>query len=432
MLTDLKARWEADESSRAVVRELRRWSVGEPTNRPKMPGESLEHLAGRPRFSPRFFARALDLLGSTYTRPAVRSGESGGLWTAGVGLDAVMAEADRESLIGGTALLLLVRGTDRVVRPMVVGRDRYVAAATGPDPRQITEVYVLWRESAASSVIAGTTATGADYVYADQNGATLYRANGEQEAIDIAFAALPSTIATTDWTGVPLGGQTLIDSLRAIRLLLEEIIWTGLLQRGQPVVYDPDRVPAGQGPDVPWVLDRDSRAEILANNANLSGMLAVLQVCLDSLSTAWGLPRQQFVVASIQAPYSAAVLQAIQAELESTLQARQQVLRQWERAAHALWTAYTGIPCRLDSISYPAPPPPMTTTEMLAVVRAEAELGLVPRIAQLATLEPHRTEAEIRRLVEEAESERADVAAQQAAVAGHALPQEMNEEAPNG
>jgi hypothetical protein len=402
-----------------AARALRQIALDQ-TSRRLMPGEDVAHKSAKPTFAPNIFGRALDVLCSLYSTPSVRSGDerwSTALWERPTPLDAVMREADVEAQLGGTAAIVVRRAEDGGVDLTVFGADEYLAEYDWRDQHLVREVLIRWAETDEDQ-------PQEVWLYADDTNFE-WRFPGRDPVIGAhGLDRVPVVIAQNRPTSrgplfsAPIGSWRLVESLLTIQQLLEETTWTGMLQRGQPVLFEDDeKLGRTLAPDAPWKMSGGSRAEILANNANINGMLSTVQLDIDAVTTAMGLPKQSFTIASIQPPYSAAVIQALDAEEAKARRRREPTARTWERDVHIVAGAYLGIDPTV-TITYPAVPQVLTPTEADARARLKLEMGLADRYTIALELSPHLSPEEIRAQLEQARTERDEDAQRTALVAG--------------
>lgn len=437
----LRQQWDAETSQRDVCQEIEAMALGtQIPYTPRLPNEPAEHQAIRPRFAARLYGRALDLLTYLYARSPVRDGADQWrtvLWQHGAGLDVVMEQVDRVSRATGAALCVTVPDTDddearlsgeyvpTGVSVYVLPRSRWVGLSAPHDARVLHSALVQW---GVTTVIdeAGATREVVDWRVFTPSG--VYRAVGSAEPeptgeVSRYFVA-PNTMSTLTWDGTRLGGSDIAANLRAVNQLAEQIPWCAILSRGQPVVANREARNVVMAPDAAIEVSSAEDFKIVAPGADLPGMLSALQMMLDSLAIDWGLPKRAFSVRSVQEPYSAAVIQAAQYELQQDRLRRERVAREWERrlhrAASATWRQATGQ--TIDPsvrVLYTQMPTPTTSTEALAEVRYLTESGIIPRAEVLRTLRPWMTDDEIEAALAAADDEAAQRAALAAQAGGH-------------
>jgi hypothetical protein len=405
-------------TSVGAVRALRQIALDH-TSRRSMPGEDTAHKSAKPTFAPNIFGRALDVLTSLYSTPSVRSGDDRwkeALWSRSTTLDSVMKEVDVEAQLGGTAAIVM-RPADGGVDLTVFGADEYVAEYDWRDQHLVREVLVRWGETDEDK-------PREIWLYADDEvfewrfpGEDPQRGKHGLKRVPVVIAVNRPSSRGPDYSP-PIGSWRLVESLLTIQQLLEETTWTGLLQRGQPVLYEDDpKMGRSLAPDSPWAMSGGSRAEILANNANMPGMLSTVQLDIDAITTSLGLPKQSFTIASIQPPYSAAVIQALDAEEAKARRRREPTARTWERAVHELAAEYTGLDPSV-TVTYPAVPQVLTPAEADERAKLKLEMGLADRYTIALELSPHLSPEEIRAQLDNARDERDEDAQRTALVAG--------------
>lgn len=439
----LRSTWQAEAQSREIHRQVEAMASGDQiAYTPRMPGEPEDHRRQRPRFAARLYGRALDLLTYLYARTPVREGAERWrevLWEHGAGLDVVMEQVDRVARATGTALVVAVPDTDddearlagsfepTGVSLYVLPRSRWCGLSHPSDARQLHTALVQWGTATVVDQ-SGVVREEIDWRVFAPSG--VYRFVGaalgtvEPTGETAAYCACPNTIDTLTWQGQQLGGRDITANLAAVNALAEQIPHTALLSRGQPVIANKGATNIVLAPDAAIELSSAEDFKIVAPGADINGMLAAEQMLLDSLAIDWGLPKRAFSVRSVQEPYSAAVIQASQYELQQDRLRRERVAREWERrihrAASRVWATATGE--TIDPtvrVLYTQMPTPTTSTEALAEVRYLSEGSVIPRREVLRTLRPWMTDAEIDAVLAAADTEADERAQRVALTAGH-------------
>jgi len=440
----LRSTWQDEAQSRDIHRQVEAMASGDQiAYTPRMPGEPEEHRRQRPRFAARLYGRALDLLTYLYARTPVREGSERWrevLWDHGAGLDVVMEQVDRVARATGTALVVAVPDTDddearlagrfepTGVSLYVLPRSRWCGLSHPSDARQLHTALVQWGTATVvdqSGVVREETdwrVFAPDGVYRFV-GTTLGSAEPTGETA--AYCVCPNTIDTLTWKGQQLGCRDIAANLSAVNALAEQIPHTALLSRGQPVIANhKGATNIVLAPDAAIELSSAEDFKIVAPGADINGMLAAEQMLLDSLAIDWGLPKRAFSVRSVQEPYSAAVIQASQYELQQDRLRRERVAREWERrihrAASRVWTAATGE--TIDPsvrVLYTQMQGPTTAYEALAEVRFLVDNGIIPRAEVLRTLRPWMLADDIDAALAAADTEADERAQRVALTAGH-------------
>jgi hypothetical protein len=445
--------WQQNQGERDYVATMRRWDDGSQIRDiPKMPNEQATHQQRKPRWAPKLLTAMLDEMSYLYATDPVRKAQRPNRWESALwqfryqsSLDAIMLDADRAVRRDGTMLAVAAPGSSSqpgaFLQPSEADgvdlftrtRDLWEVLEHEDDSRAVGAALVWWSNGTAISE-QGQRLTSDVFWYFDSQ--FQGRVEGQRFATleEHGYGLCPAVTLRNEFPkdspyGWPAGGQDQINNLRTINRLMEEINWTGLLQRGQPVISGKHKSESIQlAPDRPWIMESDSIAQILANNANLDGQLRVLQMLLDTWAIGMGLPRSKFLILTTQFAQSAAVIQAQDTELTKDRKVRERIATVWERdVARAVAAVYNTIPGAQPlsadpySVEYTISPMPLTHADKLAEAKFSAERGLSDPFELKRQLQPHLSEGEARERVEAGMAhlqQMTDLAAQRAGHAG--------------
>lgn len=217
------------------------------------------------------------------------------------------------------------------------------------------------------------------------------------------------------------GGESLIPSLEGLYQYIVELMWTALLQRGQPVIYSDDhgQVKAARlAPDDRWDLAPQDKAEILAGNANLTGMQEIQQNALFQWAKTKGLPTSIFRLEPTQAASGVAI--ALENEdITEQENALAEVMTQREiaiaRAGLAVYNQHRRVrglgivELTPDGITITYPPRvlPMSADERSRRAEMLHGKGLMADVDFVLTLMPELSRNEAEAMIERAEEEQA-------------------------
>jgi len=449
--------WRGARDRRDKDRRLISFANGDQiSSTPPMPNEPLWHREIKPLFAPNILGQALAQLSYLYSEDPIRESPDADrweeiLWDFGPGLSAILADADPRIRLTGAALAYVLPAfgdmatridtlhgvaddaTPIGVDVVVLDSSRYVAIPSPYDVRQVEAVaiHVATREIQRQREPNGPTWAQATEVvhywdrewYAtlhDWQIVSLHRHNYGRPPV----ALLKNTLSPLSLTGDPLGGADLLRNLRSLNALYEEYLHTSRLQRGQPVIIG-EAKNLQLGPDCAVEESEPGDFSIVANQANLSGMRDAIQVALDSLAIAWGLPRRSMSLDDRSSP-SPAQLVADRSELREDERIRSRLARTWERGIHAaasaVWGAWTGE--TLDpsvEVEYPPGMSPRTHAERLAEAEFLLSHGLASRWRVAQILNPSASDMELAQLLAEADEDLEERTRRMERIAGHAM-----------
>lgn len=444
--------WEQNAGERDYVATMRRWDDGSQIQDiPKMPNEQSTHQQRKPRWAPKLLSAMLDELSYLYATDPVRKASRPNRWRQALwqfryqsSLDAIMLDADRSVRRDGTALAIAAPGSSTqpgaFVQPSEADgidifmrtRDLWEVLEHEDDSRSVGAALVWWSNG---SIVTerGQRRVSDVFWYFDSK----YQGRVEGQTFvsldEHGYGLCPATTLRNEFPkdsplGWPAGGQDQLNNLRTINRLMEEINWTGLLQRGQPVIsgkYKGDSITLA--PDSPWFVEEVGAVQFLANNANLDHMLRTLQMLLDTWAIGMGLPRSKFLILTTQFAQSAAVIQAQDTELTKDRKVRERIATVWEmdiaRVASAVNNAIPGMPELSASpyaVEYTISPMPLTHADKLAEAKFSAERGLSDPFELKRQLQPHLSEDEARERVEAGMAHLKEMTEMAAQRAGHA------------
>lgn len=430
----LQRSWGESSGDRRRIKEILEFAAGDQlSTAPKMPNETAEHWAQKPRVAPNFLGVALDKTATLYTSSPVRTVPRASQWRRILwnGLDATLQQQDRDVMLTGTLACVLLPEFNgelqpstadenpTALRPLYFTPDRWVAVPDPTEPTRPSAVAIHWR------TVRGDRGSEHEiHYYWDATTFAILRDWEIQWAQPHGFGLCPVAMLRNSLErglyGRAVGGRDLIENARAICGYMRELVHTARLQRGQPYAKGPLENPA-LGPDIVLQVDEGGDFAYANNGADLPGMLDTLDRMLAAFALTLGLPRGSLQLTGTLD------LAADHTDLARFRQARRPVAQQWERDIHrvaaAQWSYYTDAP-RWDTsdlhVAYVEEPPPMSVGERLQLAEFGLVNGLRDEYATARSLWPHLSEAEIRSMVDAGLAAQERRATQQATIAGHA------------
>jgi hypothetical protein len=208
----------------------------------------------------------------------------------------------------------------------------------------------------------------------------------------------------------PWAGKDLLPNLSAIYGQLTEYMWTAKLQRGQPVGLGVSSPPLG--PDhIVMLDDANSSFEIIANNANLDGMLESVTSSLSLLAKTLGLPSRTFRLQDTAALSGIAIV-LDRGELEDQRRGDEQTWSRTETIAHRIVAHIMSVRGLGDlstdvTTAFTPLAPILTQEQRQAMVTLERQQGTMSKREMKATLHPDLQAHVIDLLLAAAEAESA-------------------------
>lgn len=452
-VAELHHMWGEQHGFRQHIARLVRFADGDQIEHGQgNPNEPQWHLDQKPRYAPNLLDDGLTKLSYLYTTPAQRKSEQAeawreALWDHGLGLDAILLDADKHIRLCGTVLALALPDYDggevQGVHLSTLTPDRWVAATDDMHRHRISSLAVYWETRSVEvtghnnddteGAVSRRIKTMDVHHYWD--GVYFARLHDwkivgweKHNLGGVPACTLKNTISPLSLFGRPLGGADLVRNIMSINKLWDELLYTASLQRGQPV-GDPT-IEATLGPDV-IVKEREAGSfRILANNANLAGMESTLLLALAALGKSWGLPSREFALRMTGTITGAAIV-ADRGELAIDRAGREPIAREWERCiaqiASMVWQASGKSALPPWSVRHMVGDIPTSHSERLAEADFRLSNGLATRETVARMFEPGLTDDELAKMLEEASNEAETLAQLRAWIAGHAEPEQDEE-----
>jgi len=465
--------WAAERDDREHAANLIRMASGDQISmiRP-MPSEPPDHFRSKPKFAPNFLGMALDQISFLYAddpdRTMIVESEQDWarqhVWRFGQGLSSALAHADPLIGLTGTALLMMTYktgeeqpidlrnwvlsgegapeiptekvGGDDGIEAIVITRDRFAVLCNPFDPRIVEAVVVAMRTTVDTKQFSHGGHHEIEITrwhYWDRHTFAVIEADGfgagwnvvewqGQEISEHNLGVIPFAVLRNSEVGLGFypdalsvwGGIDLRDNVRSIVELFSEIMWTALLQRGQPwITGESDNL--ALGPDIFVEVAVGGAFGIASNAANLPGMVDILQRALDALGKTIGLPSSALKV-DINPATSGIAIALSRAELDEDRKARENLARTWESRAHfvasRIWNAVkmTSLEGKL-TVRYKPFVIPLTYDQIQKRVEFEVGLGLMSPEDALAELRPTLTPEQITERLERAGAAQANTRA---------------------
>lgn len=378
--------------------------------------ETSAHKNIRPKFAANFLRKAVDDLSYLYAVDPIRNSATYEAWnellwnpSEGESLNALLLEADSLTRICGTTLAVIQADESGQLNTWIFPRWKFEVLPSDQNPRKIEAALVYWNDA---------------WLYID---ATHYYFCEKQESVEHGLGCLPcctlkNTIAANSVYGDCFGGVDLLQNISTINLQLSELTYVSMLQRGQPVVVGTKAKNLSLGPDSAIEVDQPGGFTIVPNNANINGMMAAIQMNLDSLAISCGISKRAFNVRSALEPNSADVIYAGQLELSQDRQVRERVAKKWERDIHniaktIIWNA-AKIDLDLPNVRFVDFAKNNSPSDIREKIKLERELGIADNMAIAQQLNPDVAPQELEERIEQAQSELDELDRKKAVIAG--------------
>ncbi|MHC4647055.1 MAG: hypothetical protein ACYTBJ_16290 [Planctomycetota bacterium] len=386
----LRDQWRSNASYRNYVAKLRSWdSKNQIAGLGGMANESDDHQKRRPRWASAIMTSALDMLSYLYAQAPVRVATNDKQWQRALwgfrypqNLNSLMRGIDRSARRDGTVLGIAAPGNDEDPGADANGvdlqlrtRDLFEVLEHPKDPRVVGAALAWWGATESTSSTSSTDDELFRYVDGTVEGwATDAGAMFDTSTHDAGLCpaatyrnCYPDGLQAglePPLMGPPVGGQDIVEVLRTANKYVEQLIWAGILSRGQIVVSNKDQcVDLGIAPSNVMGVGEVGGAWSLNTGADLRGMIDVLQTQLILFSISMG--------------------------------------RVWEidtsRIAAAVNNTIPGAVklSPIKGIAYTTSPQALTHSEKLAEARLKQEFALADRTRLLRELQPHLTDDEI-------------------------------------
>jgi len=398
---------------------------------PRMPLESQDHWEYRSHFVTLIFKRILDFLTTVYDNEPVRTiinknGEIDQkmtdyfdeiLWNPSneKSLSDVLKKVDEYSTIGGQSLVMLF--------PNVSENGKVESVKLIPYNRKDFEF--IQNDLELSSIFIYKKNETIDYW--DTTTFQQFVENNLKRNEEHNLGMIPALICnnqlmfTDDDLNCGWVNSEILISFKEILRMLEQISWSGLLQRGQPVLGD------GAAKNVFLAPDSAIESEtfrIEKPGADLKGMLDVLQTQLDFVALGFGIPRHLLSIRNLLESNSSKAILASEIGLRKFNKSREKVVYHWE---NDLLQKTKSIIERIEKVSlnigrlrvqHFSAPIPLTHSEKLNEVKFMLENQMIDRREGARLLQSFKTEKEIEKMVENAEVELEKIVREKALIAG--------------
>jgi hypothetical protein len=439
--------WGAEVDVRKQVSTMRAMDHGDMLRHtPGMPDEDDDHKLRRPRFGNKLLTALLDKLSYLYSRDPVRAAPKAGvwkdvLWDWGIGLSAILQEADRETRLADTTLAVIKSGYSERLGPIeyyedgeIVGRetqtpdgidvrlytrDRWAALVHPLDHRQLAAVLIDWRPYVVE-LENGKCTVIREFLYLDAAQWAIIRDgvvvdSDFHEAGVVPAVTLPNTLSNDIYGRRGVTGPDSVVDLQTMAKYSEQCVHVGILQRGDLCMTTGTE--GAQGPDCKWTSPDVGGVWYANNNGNIPHMLQELQSMVDIWCLGNGMPEGSFVVTGDTQSRTVDVVVAENIDLSQDRVRRERVARKWERDMKA----ETGQSLNPDvKVLYMQMPEPLTHEQRMAQADWLMERGLVARADGLREAKPHLTDTEIADMLKRADEDLPGRVREQVAIAGHA------------
>jgi hypothetical protein len=452
-----------------------------------MPAEDPQHFADKPKMVADILGQILERMASLYSADPAREMSQAGeddwaqaaLWDFGDGLSCVLYDADRLAHLMGTVVARceyaiqdepldvpgIMRGEVEVdtsrdgIRVELFTRDRYIALSH-PDDGRFASAHLLHIATNVVQAQGGVEYQDVFHFYDRHHFARVWwdRApsgrivgamvgvdphrshDGWQNIEDVQFIPLdyappivPLRLSRAEHSyevdGILGPEDDLLETIAGLERYFTELMWTALLQRGQPYAIG-DIQSWLMSPNSPIVLEEGGLFGIEANSANLSGMVATVEFLLGLLANSLSLPADTFRI--VQSDSSLA-LQFNTGAIRQRLERHKKQTARWERDIHrvaaarynaARGTAHTGA----VRIEHRPLTPALSQADRVALASFEHEKGLASDVEIKRLLSPGLSVREAQASVDAGKADKAGRVAQAALIAGHAQDMEGAED----
>ena len=428
--------WYDESSQRRSFRDRLSYARGDQISSSlRMPDEPVDHAAKKPRFAANLLGFALDLLSYIYAQDPVRTATAPDVWSArvwdyGIGLTAILDAADPWIRLCGECLVYGHPGWSRAPQErgaweecdgadlLIVTPDEYVAVPHEYDPRWLGSVAIRHSESPLI------------HEYMDDEYLVILEEWQPVTVIEhrlggVPAGLLPNTIELNGGRGVAMGGGSddVIDSFKSLNRHIVEMLYTGVLQRGQ-WVFRGGQLKGDLGPDTVITIGEDESLDCQTLGASIGAMVDALATTLALTGKTLHLPARAFEIRH-QRDVSATAIVTDRIELQEDRRRRRRVAeRVWEPtcarvAALVLEPWGFSLDHTSVTVRFPELAPPLTHEETLAQTQWEYEQSLISRREARERLSPWLTPDEIDERLSEADADREKDVAERALVAGH-------------